>query len=38
MKQDPAVCALLTDKSMFLGFLNLCFKNYPDAFDYGLSC
>uniref|UniRef100_A0A5F5PZR1 Glutathione S-transferase omega n=2 Tax=Equus TaxID=9789 RepID=A0A5F5PZR1_HORSE len=38
MKQDPAVCALLIDKNIFLGFLNLYFQNNPDAFDYGLSC
>ncbi|XP_036121494.1 glutathione S-transferase omega-2 isoform X2 [Molossus molossus] len=38
MKQDPTVCALLIDKNMFLGFLNLYFQNHPDAFDYGLSC
>lgn len=36
MKQDPAVCALLIDKSMFLGFLNLYFQNNPAAFDFGL--
>ncbi|XP_031317579.1 glutathione S-transferase omega-2 isoform X2 [Camelus dromedarius] len=38
MKQDPTVCALLIDKNIFLGFLNLYFQNNPDAFDYGLSC
>lgn len=38
MKQDPAVCALLIDKNIFLGFLNLYFQNNPDAFDYGLGC
>ncbi|KAF6317242.1 glutathione S-transferase omega 2 [Rhinolophus ferrumequinum] len=38
MKQDPAVCALLIDKNIFLGFLNLYFQNDPGAFDYGLSC
>ncbi|XP_019580639.1 glutathione S-transferase omega-2 isoform X2 [Rhinolophus sinicus] len=38
MKQDPAVCALLTDKNIFLGFLNLYFQNDPEAFDYGLRC
>ncbi|KAM9197512.1 glutathione S-transferase omega-2-like isoform 3-T3 [Dugong dugon] len=38
MKQDPAVCALLIDRSTFLGFLNLYFQNSPDAFDYGLTC
>nr|KAF6456296.1 glutathione S-transferase omega 2 [Rousettus aegyptiacus] len=38
MKQDPAVCSLLIDKNIFLGFLNLYFQNHPDAFDYGLSC
>lgn len=36
MKQDPAVCALHTDKSVFLGFLNLYFQNNPCAFDFGL--
>uniref|UniRef100_A0A8C0TV33 Glutathione S-transferase omega-2 n=1 Tax=Canis lupus familiaris TaxID=9615 RepID=A0A8C0TV33_CANLF len=38
MKQDPTVCALLIDKSVFSGFLNLYFQNNPDAFDYGLIC
>ncbi|XP_021555940.1 glutathione S-transferase omega-2 isoform X2 [Neomonachus schauinslandi] len=38
MKQDPTVCALLIDKNIFLGFLNLYFQNNPDAFDYGLTC
>ncbi|ELK04975.1 Glutathione S-transferase omega-2 [Pteropus alecto] len=38
MKQDPAVCSLIIDKNIFLGFLNLYFQNHPDAFDYGLSC
>ncbi|XP_049501663.1 glutathione S-transferase omega-2 isoform X1 [Panthera uncia] len=38
MKQDPTVCALLIDRSIFLGFLNLYFQNNPDAFDYGLTC
>uniref|UniRef100_A0A8C7BBK9 Glutathione S-transferase omega n=1 Tax=Neovison vison TaxID=452646 RepID=A0A8C7BBK9_NEOVI len=38
MKQDPTVCALLIDKNIFLGFLNLYFQNNPDAFDYGLAC
>uniref|UniRef100_A0A8C9CX78 Glutathione S-transferase omega n=2 Tax=Phocoena TaxID=9741 RepID=A0A8C9CX78_PHOSS len=38
MKQDPTVCALLIDKNIFLGFLNLYFQNNPDAFDYGLGC
>uniref|UniRef100_A0A7N5K006 Glutathione S-transferase omega n=1 Tax=Ailuropoda melanoleuca TaxID=9646 RepID=A0A7N5K006_AILME len=38
MKQDPTVCALLIDKNIFLGFLNLYFQNNPDAFDYGLPC
>uniref|UniRef100_A0A8C3YVV4 Glutathione S-transferase omega n=1 Tax=Catagonus wagneri TaxID=51154 RepID=A0A8C3YVV4_9CETA len=38
MKQDPTVCALLIDKNIFLGFLNLYFQNNPDAFDYGLNC
>ncbi|CAK6436119.1 unnamed protein product [Pipistrellus nathusii] len=38
MKQDPTVCALLIDKNIFLGFLNLYFQNHPDAFDYGLNC
>ncbi|XP_036031810.1 glutathione S-transferase omega-2-like isoform X2 [Onychomys torridus] len=36
MKQDPAVCALLIDKNVFLGFLNLYFQNNPCAFDFGL--
>ncbi|XP_045710275.1 glutathione S-transferase omega-2 [Phyllostomus hastatus] len=38
MKRDPTVCALLIDKNIFLGFLNLYFQNHPEAFDYGLSC
>ncbi|XP_037660503.1 glutathione S-transferase omega-2-like isoform X2 [Choloepus didactylus] len=38
MKQDPAVCALFTDKNVFLGFLSLYFQNCPDAFDHGLVC
>ncbi|XP_017799796.1 glutathione S-transferase omega-2 isoform X2 [Papio anubis] len=36
MKWDPTVCALLTDKSIFQGFLNLYFQNNPNAFDFGL--
>ncbi|XP_040599174.1 glutathione S-transferase omega-2 isoform X3 [Mesocricetus auratus] len=36
MKQDPTVCALLTDKNIFLGFLHLYFQNNPCAFDFGL--
>uniref|UniRef100_A0A8C5KMZ2 Glutathione S-transferase omega n=2 Tax=Jaculus jaculus TaxID=51337 RepID=A0A8C5KMZ2_JACJA len=36
MKQDPTVCALLIDKGIFLGFLNLYFQNNPNAFDFGL--
>ncbi|XP_012294933.1 glutathione S-transferase omega-2 isoform X2 [Aotus nancymaae] len=36
MKQDPAVCALLTDKCVFQGFLDLYFQDNPDAFDFGL--
>lgn len=36
MKQDPVVCALLIDKNIFLGFLNLYFQNNPAAFDFGL--
>uniref|UniRef100_U3KNA2 Glutathione S-transferase omega n=1 Tax=Oryctolagus cuniculus TaxID=9986 RepID=U3KNA2_RABIT len=38
MKQDPTVCALLIDKNIFLGFLNLYFQNNPNAFDFGLVC
>jgi glutathione S-transferase len=38
MKQDPAVSALLIDKNVFLGFLNLYFQNNPNAFDFGLVC
>lgn len=38
MKRDPTVCALLTDKQIFLGFLNLYFQNSPNAFDFGLIC
>ncbi|EAW49600.1 glutathione S-transferase omega 2 [Homo sapiens] len=36
MKWDPTVCALLMDKSIFQGFLNLYFQNNPNAFDFGL--
>uniref|UniRef100_A0A2I3H976 Glutathione S-transferase omega n=1 Tax=Nomascus leucogenys TaxID=61853 RepID=A0A2I3H976_NOMLE len=36
MKWDPTVCALLMDKSIFRGFLNLYFQNNPNAFDFGL--
>ncbi|CAH6942834.1 glutathione S-transferase omega-2 [Phodopus roborovskii] len=36
MKQDPTVCALLIDKNIFLGFLQLYFQNNPFAFDFGL--
>ncbi|KAL2769298.1 glutathione S-transferase omega-2 isoform 4 [Daubentonia madagascariensis] len=36
MKQDPTVCALLTDKSIFQGYLSLYFQNNPNAFDFGL--
>ncbi|XP_008059273.1 glutathione S-transferase omega-2 isoform X2 [Carlito syrichta] len=36
MKQDPTVCALLIDKNIFQGFLNLYFQNNPQAFDFGL--
>uniref|UniRef100_A0A2K5R284 Glutathione S-transferase omega n=1 Tax=Cebus imitator TaxID=2715852 RepID=A0A2K5R284_CEBIM len=36
MKRDPTVCALLTDKCVFHGFLNLYFQDNPDAFDFGL--
>ncbi|XP_003787239.1 glutathione S-transferase omega-2 isoform X2 [Otolemur garnettii] len=36
MKQDPVVCALLLEKSVFQGYLSLYFQNNPSAFDYGL--
>ncbi|XP_008575109.1 PREDICTED: glutathione S-transferase omega-2 [Galeopterus variegatus] len=38
MKQDPTVCSLLIDKTIFQCFLNLYFQNNPAAFDFGLCC